>query len=81
MYLTLFFKKEECIMIFNLVSCITDFFSTHVILGNFVHFAGGFGVALILQHYLKGRAFLPVAVGWILITISATVHIMGLMSC
>ncbi|OQA36029.1 MAG: hypothetical protein BWY54_00282 [Candidatus Dependentiae bacterium ADurb.Bin331] len=64
----------------ELMTHLTDYFSSHVILANAIHFAGGFGLAIILQHYLKGKEFLPVQVGWILIAISVTVHLMALMS-
>lgn len=42
---------------------------------NLAHFAGGFGLALLLQHYLSGNSFLPVLVGWIFVVFSLTVHL------
>lgn len=62
------------------IARLTDYFSAHIILANAIHFAGGFGLAIILQHYLKGKEFLPVQVGWILVAISVAVHLMALMS-
>lgn len=56
------------------------YFSQHVILGHFAHALGGFGLALLLQHYLKGNAFLPAWVGWLMVMISAAVHIKAFMS-
>ncbi len=47
----------------------------HIILTNFAHFVGGFGLALLLQYYLSGNSFLPVTVGWILIAFTLVVHI------
>ena len=39
----------------------------HIILNNVHHAAGAFGFAIVLQHYLTGDPFLPVAVGWVLL--------------
>ena len=47
----------------------------HVILNNASHAAGGFGLALLLQEYFAGAAFLPVSVGWILVLFSVAVHL------
>lgn len=47
----------------------------HIIMTNLAHFAGGFGLALLLQHYLSGNSFLPVLVGWIFVVFSLTVHL------
>lgn len=47
----------------------------HIILTNANHFSLGFGLALLLQHYIVGNAFLPVVVGWILIAFSLIVHL------
>ena len=52
----------------------------HVILVNTAHTFGGFGIAIVLQHYLKGRSFVPVWVGWLGIAFSVVVHIMAFMS-
>lgn len=46
----------------------------HIIINNAHHVAAGFGLALVLQHYLSGSAFLPLAVGWALLILSAAVH-------
>lgn len=48
----------------------------HIILTSTNHFAGGFGLALLLQHYFTGDAFLPVIVGWVLVGYMAVVHIL-----
>lgn len=48
----------------------------HIVLTSTNHFAGGFGLALLLQHYLAGDAFLPVIVGWILVAYMAVVHVL-----
>lgn len=46
----------------------------HIYLSNANHVALGFGVAVVLQHYLQGDAFLPVFWGWCLIVLALTVH-------
>ena len=48
---------------------------THVMLNNFSHLAGGFGLALVLQDYFVGNSFLSVEFGWILLVFSAAIHI------
>lgn len=47
----------------------------HIVLTNLSHFVGGFGLALLLQYYLSGNAFLPVMVGWILVAFTFIVHV------
>jgi hypothetical protein len=47
----------------------------HIILTGFAHFTGGFGLALLLQDYLSGSAFLPAIVGWLLVAFTVIVHI------
>lgn len=47
-----------------------EFWSQHILLANASHAAGGFGLAIVLQRYLGGKAkkpFLPVIVGWVLL--------------
>lgn len=50
------------------------YWSKHVILSNISHAIGGFGAALLLQHYLVGNAFLPAIVGWVAIGFTAVTH-------
>lgn len=52
------------------------FAQKHIILTSTNHFAGGFGLSLLLQHYVAGDAFLPVIVGWILVGYLVVVHIL-----
>lgn len=47
----------------------------HIIFTSTNHFAGGFGLALILQQYIMGDAFLPVFIGLILLGYFVIVHI------
>jgi hypothetical protein len=54
--------------------------SSHVIFSNSAHAAGGFGLALLLQHYLRGDAFLPPIVGWLLVAFSAVFHAMAFLN-
>lgn len=56
------------------------YMSHHIMLSNAAHVAGGFGLAVLLQHYIKGKAFVPVWVGWILVIFSFGVHMMAFMS-
>jgi len=46
----------------------------HIYLNNTHHAAVGFGLAIVLQHYLAGGEFLPVGVGWALIAFSVAMH-------
>ena len=46
----------------------------HLIFVGLIHFIGGFGLALLLQYYLSGNAFLPVSVGWILVAFTLIGH-------
>lgn len=52
----------------------------YIILTSTNHFAGGFGVALLLQHYFAGSAFLPSIIGWILVGYFVIVHILQFVS-
>ena len=52
-----------------------DWARQHIILNNIHHAAGGFGLALVLQHYLAGSLFLPVAVGWALFGFTVVMHL------
>lgn len=47
----------------------------HLYLTNANHLAGGFGLAIVLQHYLVGNAFLPVSIAWVLVAFMAAVHV------
>lgn len=48
----------------------------YIILTSTNHFAGGFGVAILLQHYFAGSAFLPPVIGWVLVGYFVIVHIL-----
>ena len=54
-----------------------QFWSHNIILVNIVHASGGFGLALLLQRYIKGKAFLPSWVGWLLLTFAIGAHIVA----
>lgn len=56
-----------------------NYFSKHPMLNSIAHSCGGFGLAIILQEYLKGNAFLPLGFGWILVLISVVIHIHSMM--
>ena len=51
-----------------------EFDRRHIPLTNASHFALGFGLALLLQHYVAGNVFLPVVVGWGLVGFSLIIH-------
>lgn len=53
------------------------YWSEHVILSSLSHALGGFGAALLLQHYLVGNAFLPAIVGWIALGFTAVTHLIA----
>lgn len=52
-----------------------NFFSKHAMLNSIAHSAGGFGLAVVLQHCLQGDVFICPLVGWALIAFSVAVHI------
>lgn len=55
-----------------------EFWSQNILLANTSHAAGGFGLAIVLQRHLSGKAakpFLPVIVGWILLTFCLITHL------
>lgn len=64
-------------MFFTFYEKAVAYFSQHPTLNATAHFAAGFGLALVLQHYLKGHAILPVWFGWLLIIFSAVMHFMA----
>lgn len=49
--------------------------SRHIYLNNLHHFAGGFGLALVLQYYFAGGLFIPVIVGWALLAFTLIMHL------
>ena len=51
-----------------------NYWSKHVMLSSLSHAVGGFGAALLLQHYLAGNAFLPVIVGWLALGFTLITH-------
>lgn len=52
-----------------------NYWSEHILLANASHTAGGFGLAVILQCYLRGQAFVPAWVGWGLFAFSLVAHL------
>lgn len=53
----------------------TSYFSRHVMLCSAAHTAGGFGLAIVLQQYYEGGAFIDVRIGWVLIAFSVLAHL------
>lgn len=51
------------------------FFSRHVMLNSIAHAAGGFGLAVVLQDYLRANSFAPLWIGWTLIGFSVIIHL------
>lgn len=64
-------------MFFNFYDKAIVYFAAHPTLNALAHSAAGFGLALVLQHYLKGNAFLPVSIGWALIIFSVIIHFLA----
>lgn len=58
-----------------MIEPIMEFFRQHIILSNAAHVAGGFGLALVLQHYFPGKPFFSVKLGWVLIALAIAVHL------
>lgn len=52
-----------------------DWAARHIMLTSLHHFAAGFGIALLLEHYITGNAFAPMAIGIGLVGFSLAVHI------
>ncbi len=50
-------------------------FSVHACMGALTYFAAGFGVAILLQHYLKDTFSVSVWVGWALLAFSVIMHV------
>ncbi len=50
------------------------YWSQHILLANASHAAGGFGLALILQRYFGSKPFLPVGIGWLLLSFTLVTH-------
>lgn len=46
----------------------------HVILNNLSHAAGGFGLAVVLQQYVAGNAFISPLIGWVLLAFTIAIH-------
>lgn len=65
-------------MLMELYNKAIRYFSVHVNLNSAAHFAVGFGLAILLQHYINGNSFAPSYVGWILVILSVVVHIMAI---
>lgn len=61
-----------------------EFWSRHVLLSNASHAVGGFGLAIVLQHYLRGKVggkpFVPVIIGWVLVAFCVVTHIIAFAS-
>ena len=56
-----------------------QFFAQHVMLNSIAHTAGGFGLAIVLQHYMQGNSFVNPLVGWALIIFSVAIHLYSIM--
>lgn len=54
-----------------------NFDRNHIMLTNASHLALGFGLALVLQQYIVGNAFLPVLVGWVLLGFGLIAHLVS----
>ena len=61
-----------------MIEAAMTFWTQHIILSNLSHAVGGFGLAIVLQRYLRGEPFLPVVVGWILLGLTLATHFYAL---
>ena len=55
------------------------YFSNHPLLNSLAHVAAGFGIAVLIQHYLPDNVLLNLWVGWTLILVSSIIHIRSCM--
>jgi hypothetical protein len=56
------------------------FWMSNVLLANITHMAAGFGLAILLQYYIKGNSLFAVRLGWWLILLSAAMYIIAFFS-
>ncbi|HZW61804.1 MAG TPA: hypothetical protein VFF04_06285 [Candidatus Babeliales bacterium] len=56
------------------------YFEQHQVLSHISHISLGFGIALLLQNYLKGNGFLPMSAGWAFVGIWLGIHILAYVS-
>lgn len=64
-------------MLHKLYTQSMSYFSKHPILNSTAHAAAGFGLALILLHYMPESTMLSPMLGWILVAFSAVIHILS----
>ena len=77
MKLCFYLSKGESGMFFNLYDKALVYFAAHPVLNALGHFAAGFGLVVLLQHYLKGNALFPAWLGWALVLFAAVVHFLA----
>lgn len=53
-----------------------EYWRQHILLANASHAAGGFGLALVLQRYLAGRAGMKM-LGWLLLAFTLVTHLIA----
>lgn len=54
-----------------------SYWGHHVVLANLSHAAGGFGIAVVLQRYLRGQPFVPAWIGWVLLAFCLVTHVLA----
>lgn len=74
------FKNRRGFFMMNFITNSMRFFSEHIFVSNIVHAAGGFGLAVVLQKYLKGNPFVSVYVGWALLIVALILHVYSMMA-
>lgn len=55
------------------------YFSHHVTANSMAHFLAGFGIAVLLQYYMRGDSLIPVLVAWIFVLISVAIHLLSIL--
>jgi len=56
-----------------------NYFSAHPACNAIAHAAAGFGLAVLLQHYLVGMTFVNFWVGWALVGLGVVMHVRSFM--
>jgi len=63
----------------NLYSKSLAYFSAHPILNSIAHFTGGFGLAILLQQFIKGHSLFSPWVAWVCLGVSIFIHMHSFM--
>ena len=59
------------------INQLIEYSSHHVILMNSAHFVLGFGIAVLVQQYVKGDSVVPMWIGWAGVLFGLIAHILA----